>query len=180
MVGARFLSQLSCNRAKIAIIPAATVGIPMSTSKNRSLDRLPAAEGSCSPEPDIITLHVCTSCRTAGTPREPRERRPGYILYQQLVKALDASPLGHRVHVRPAECLSVCPRPCGIALSLPGAWTYLFGDQRPGETSDDLLKCVALYLQSPEGFMARTSRPSSLRSSILGRVPPSRVGLPCT
>jgi len=128
------------------------------------------------------TLHVCTSCRSPGTPREPQESRPGFVLYQELHRAFGSSPLQHRVDVQPAECLSVCPRPCGIALSAHGsrAWTYIFGDQRPGETPRDIVECVSLYLATPDGLMARGDRPKSLRASILGRVPPGKGGRTCT
>lgn len=129
--------------------------------------------------PSSCTLHVCTSCRSAGAPREPAEMRPGFILYHQLRAAVESGPLGARVDVRAAECLSICPRPCGIALSSGEAWTYLFGDQQPGETVDDVLECVSLYLDSTVGFMARERRPKSLRASILGRVPP-QGGQACT
>ena len=118
------------------------------------------------------TLHVCTSCRAAGAPREPQESRAGFILYEQLRKAFNNNPLKARVDVIPTPCLSICPRPCGIALSLPDSWTYLFGDQQPNETIDDVVECVSLYLESPEGCMQRAQRPQSLRRSILGRVPP--------
>ena len=124
--------------------------------------------------PQTCTLHVCTSCRPAGTQREPQEGRAGFIFYKQLRDAIEESALRDRVDVRPAECLSVCPRPCGFALSQPGAWTYLFGDQQPSKTVPDVLECLSLYLDSPDGFMARRQRPQSLRGSILGRVPPHK------
>ena len=119
------------------------------------------------------TLHVCTSCRTPGTPREPRENRQGGQLHLALREAIAASPLRDRVLVRDAECLSLCPRPCGLALSSPGSWTYLFGDQRPDLSIPGILECIALYLDRVDGFMARADRPPGLRASILGRVPPS-------
>ena len=119
------------------------------------------------------TLFVCTSCRAAGTPREPQERRSGFIFYKQVCDALKVSALRDRVKVQPAECLSICPRPCGLGLSKPGGWTYLFGDQHPTEDVSDLIDCVSLYLDSSDGFMARKQRPHSMRNSILGRVPPS-------
>lgn len=127
----------------------------------------------------LCTLHVCTSCRSSGTPREPRESRPGFILYQELREAFDESPLRHRVDVRPAECLSVCPRPCGIALSSPGAWAYLFGDQHPGESACDIVECITRYVETLDGFMPREERPKHLRASILGRVPPSQRESSC-
>ena len=117
-------------------------------------------------------VDVCTSCRTAGTPREPKENRPGYMLFRELRDAVSQSPLKDRVVIRSAACLSVCPRPCGIALSQPYSWTYIFGDQQPTGTAQDILDCVSTYLRSADGFMPRKSRPKSLRASILGRVPP--------
>ena len=119
------------------------------------------------------TLYVCTSCRPSGTARKPRENRPDFILYQKLQEAIKTSPLQDHVDVRPAECLSICPRPCGIALSSSEAWTYLFGDQQPNKTVHEIIDCVSIYLKSSNGFMSRVSRPKSLRSSILGRIPPS-------
>ena len=118
------------------------------------------------------TLHVCTSCRAAGTPREPKENRPGFILFHELEKHIDDNALKDTVEVIPAKCLSVCPRPCGIAISCEGAWTYLFGDQNPKTTVSDIVDCISVYLNCEKGFMARAQRPKSLRSSILGRVPP--------
>ena len=126
------------------------------------------------------TLDVCTSCRTAGAPREPKENRPGYILFRELRDPVSQSPLKDRVVIRSAACLSVCPRPCGIALSLPDSWTYIFGDQQPNETAQDILDCLSIYLSSTDGFMPRKSRPKSLRASILGRVPPFSGTDSCT
>ena len=121
---------------------------------------------------ESCTVHVCTSCRLPGTPRDPRENRPGFKLCQELRAMLDENPLGQHVEVRPAQCLSLCPRPCGIALSSPGAWTYLFGDQQPGETAGDVLECISTYLSTGDGHMPRERRPKTLRTSVLGRVPP--------
>ena len=129
--------------------------------------------------PSMCTLHVCISCREAGTAREPKEEREGCILYQRLTEAFAASDLSRRVLVKPAACLSVCPRPCGIALSFAEAWTYLFGDQHPSRTFRDVLECVSLYLESSGGFMARSHRPAALRASILGRVPPVKQDSTC-
>ena len=117
-------------------------------------------------------LHVCTSCRAPGSPREPRESRAGFKLYQKLRTIFQESPLGRYVEVRPTECLSLCPRPCGIALSSPGAWSYLFGDQHSNESASDIVECVSLYINAADGFMPRKRRPKPLRASILGRVPP--------
>ena len=63
-------------------------------------------------------LHVCTSCRPAGSAREPWEHRPGFKLYAAVRAAVADSPLHGLVDVRPAECLSICPRPCGARCPL--------------------------------------------------------------
>jgi predicted metal-binding protein len=122
--------------------------------------------------PRSSVLHVCTSCRAAGSVREPIESRAGFKLYQALRAMFNESTLGDRVEVKPAECLSLCPRPCAIALSSAGAWSYLFGDQDPEKSASDIVECIALYLDTQDGFMPRKIRPKALRSSILGRVPP--------
>ena len=82
------------------------------------------------------------------------------------------SVVGSQLEVRPAECLSLCPRPCGIALSSVGKWTYLFGDQKPRESARSIIELVSLYLSSESGLMPREQRPQALRASVLGRVPP--------
>ena len=117
-------------------------------------------------------LYVCTSCREKGSPREPEEQivpATGSAKHCKYPQRLATQQSGRG---RPTPCLSICPRPCGIALSLNGSWVYLFGDQVLQETTEDILRCVSLYLQSPDGFMPRDERPPYIRRSILGRVPP--------
>ncbi len=118
------------------------------------------------------TLHVCTSCRTSGSPREPQKNRDGFKLYHALHSLLSDNPLGQQIEIKPAECLSLCPPPCAIALSSSGAWCYLFGGQHPDKSARDIIDCLSLYLKTKDGFMSREQRPVSLRSSILGRIPP--------
>ena len=120
----------------------------------------------------FTTLHVCTSCRPTNYPREPRENRPGHLLYKELSTKILDSALKDIVNVAPARCLSLCPRPCGIAFSSPGAWSYLFGDQRPGETASDIIKCLEIYAETQNGELTRARRPKALQTSILGRLPP--------
>ncbi len=122
--------------------------------------------------PQSCVLHVCTSCRAPGAGPKSRKNHAGFKLYQALRTSVHESLLEQRVEVRPVECLSLCPRPCGIALTSPGAWTYLFGDQCPDETLSDIVACVSLYIGTADGFMWRYQRPERLRASILGRVPP--------
>lgn len=69
----------------------------------------------------LTVLHVCTSCRAQSTPREPMEERLGFKLYQQLERDVQASCLNQLVTVKPTKCLSLCPRPCAIAISSSGS-----------------------------------------------------------
>ena len=118
------------------------------------------------------TLFVCTSCRPTGFPREPKEDRPGFLLHQKISEALEGSDLKDSVSVEAAKCLSLCPRPCGIALTSGETWTYLFGDQDPATSVASILECVSIYLKCDDGEMPRGVRPPGLRESILGRLPP--------
>jgi predicted metal-binding protein len=118
-------------------------------------------------------LHVCTSCRAPGSPREPFYQREGYKLFQALKDELRDSDLEAVVELKPAECLSVCPRPCGIALTSQGSWSYLFGDQQPIESVKDIIECLKTYIGNAKGVMSRSERPKGLRSAILGRIPPT-------
>ena len=127
--------------------------------------------GSSSPS-GKCTLFVCTSCRPTGFPREPKEDRPGFFLHQKILEALEGSNLEDLVNVEAAKCLSLCPRPCGIALTSGKKWTYLFGDQDPATSVASIFKCVSIYLKCDEGEMPRGVRPPGLKESILGRLPP--------
>ena len=120
----------------------------------------------------LTTLHICKSCRPKGHPKNPQINRPGLILFQELSTRILRSPLQNKVCVKGTRCLNLCPRPCGTSFSTPGAWTYLFGDHKHGETTTDILKCLEIYIDQPDGHLPRESRPKALQSSILGRVPP--------
>ena len=124
-------------------------------------------------ERGLTTLYVCTSCRPKGHPKEPYFDRPGYKLYQELSLKIEKCSFKDLVDLRPIRCLSLCPRPCGIAFSSQGGWSYLFGDQKHGETTSDILGCLELYLIETDGHLSRERRPKSLQAGILGRVPPT-------
>ena len=127
---------------------------------------------SSNPSESAHVLHVCMSCRLPGEAREPYEDRSGYKLYQALKAELPNTELAEKIQLKAAECLSVCPRPCGIAISSPGSWSYLFGDQQPELSVKEIIECLALYVGTSKGFMSRSERPKGLRGSILGRIPP--------
>lgn len=129
-------------------------------------DKNKCANGKCK-------LHVCTSCRPSGFPRDPATNRPGFKLFQELSSLLDKNLLRDQIELVPTECLSLCPRPCGIALSRNNSWTYLFGDQDAEKTASDILDCAITYIQNTDGLLPRKDRPETLQPSILGRIPPT-------
>ena len=79
-------------------------------------------------------LFVCTSCRQQGDGKEPREQGSGAQLFRNLSERFASWARREDFVIVPYECLSVCARPCGIALRAPGKFTYVFGDLKPGET----------------------------------------------
>jgi predicted metal-binding protein len=116
-----------------------------------------------------LHLFVCTSCRPKGDPASPR---PGQVLFECLSSEHAAWARRLGVTIEPTECLSVCPRPCGIALSAPEKWTYVFGDVKPGRDEAAVVECATLYARSVNGHLPREERPLVLRQGILARVPP--------
>ena len=74
--------------------------------------------------------------------------------------------------IEPTECLSVCPRPCGIALRAPHKHVYVFGDV-PVDAAEQVIECATAYRRSETGEMPRAARPPALRAEIMARVPPA-------
>jgi len=117
-------------------------------------------------------LFVCISCREAGEAREPTHRRAGNQMFEGLQRRFDTWAKREGFVIAPYECLSVCTRPCGVAMRAPEKFTYVFGDLKPGVTDSQLIECASLFRRTPNGFMHRDDRPPALRGGILARVPP--------
>jgi predicted metal-binding protein len=125
------------------------------------------------PDDRAITLHVCVTCRQAGGPEE-RELRPGAVLHRALEKALgqsDAPP----VRLEAVECLSVCKRPCTIAVSSPGRWTYIYGDLDPDSSVETIIEGVRRYAATGNGLVPWRERPEAFRKGVVARVPPFKT-----
>ena len=113
---------------------------------------------------------------TAGLARHCKPRAPGAVLASALQQSLSDAVPPSPIDLRRVRCMSQCLRPCVIAFSYRDRFTHLFGDLDPARHVNDILVAVRMWLSGSDGFMGRGKRPPSMRSGILGRIPP----LDCT
>jgi len=117
-------------------------------------------------------VSVCTRCRPQDWSETANSERPGALLAGALRQALAGADLPLSINLRRVRCMSQCLRPCVIAFSDRDRFTYVFGDIDPARHVDDVLVVVRMWLSRGDGFMERNKRPPSMRSGILGRIPP--------
>ena len=123
------------------------------------------------PEPESIApvrLYVCATCRAAGDASEPRAGARLLAALQEAVSAGDYPGIA----VESVECLSVCKRPCTVAVASRGRWTYVYGDLDPAESARTILEGVGLYGQTPDGIVPWKARPQEFRKGVVARIPP--------
>ncbi|WP_029030668.1 DUF1636 family protein [Salinarimonas rosea] len=119
-----------------------------------------------------VVLSVCTRCRD-GREDSHGDVRGGARLAGAIARAAAGrGDLPNGLAVRGVACMSQCRRPCTIALSGHGRFTYVFGDLDPHRHAHAVLDVLAPYAATQEGFLARGERPEPLRAGILGRIPP--------
>lgn len=119
-------------------------------------------------------LSICLRCRDG---REESvadlNQRGGRRLAVEVAAMFEVSAAAdYGVALRGVHCMSQCKRPCTIALSGLGRFTYLFGDLDPTRHADDVLTVAATYAVAENGFLSRRARPEVLQAGILGRIPP--------
>jgi predicted metal-binding protein len=108
------------------------------------------------------TLLVCVTCKSDEGPM-------GAGLYEALRGRLAAEP---DIVLQPVECLSVCKRPCTVALAAPGKWTYVVGDLTRESHLEDIAAAARRYAASPDGVVPWRERPVSFRKGVVSRTPP--------
>lgn len=116
----------------------------------------------------ITTIYVCTNCKAA---EDTSPKRAGARLMTALEGAIAAS--GANVRLEGVECLSVCKRPCTIAFSAPGKWTYVYGDFASDGSLKTILEGAALYSATDDGLIPWKLRPDALKKGVIARLPPS-------
>ncbi len=114
-----------------------------------------------------VTAFICVTCRAGDT----GEERPGRLLFDAVTSKI-ASRGDRGVTVTAVECLSVCKRPCTIALVASGKWTYVVGDLDPEVNVDDVISMAVSYRLSNNGIVPWRERPQSFRKGIISRIPP--------
>ena len=87
-----------------------------------------------------------------------RTIRPGRQLLDAVAAAM-ADRGETRIAARPVECLSVCKRPCTVALAAPGKWTYVVGDLNAPTNIDDIISAALAFAASDTGIVPWRDRP---------------------
>jgi predicted metal-binding protein len=119
---------------------------------------------------DEIEIFVCVSC----LPRVGEANgagSPGKTLVAAITDRLAADGITD-VTVRPVECLAVCKRPCTIAMTAPGKWTYIIGDLEPDAHAGDIVSAAVAFQRSENGIVPWKERPAAFRKGVISRVPP--------
>jgi predicted metal-binding protein len=110
------------------------------------------------------TLFVCVTCK-AG------EDRLGQDLFDALSARLENDGIDG-LAVRAVECLSVCKRPCTVALTARGKWTYVVGDLNQEHHLDDIVTAARRFAQTHDGLVPWRERPLPFRKGVISRTPP--------
>ena len=114
------------------------------------------------------TLLVCVTCKSQAGPMGPG-------LFEALAERLSSEP---GVALKAVECLSVCKRPCTVALAAPGKWTYVVGDLDRDSHLEDIVVGARRYAASPDGIVPWRERPLCFRKGVVSRTPPlASVGM---
>ena len=114
------------------------------------------------------TLLVCITCKS-----EAGLMGPG--LFEALGERLGSEP---GIALKSVECLSVCKRPCTVALAAPGKWTYVVGDLDRDLHLEDIVVGARRYAASPDGIVPWRERPLCFRKGVVSRTPPlASVGM---
>lgn len=112
-------------------------------------------------------LYVCTTCRRPDD--DPDGPRAGARLLEALRARSEGAP-GLRVEA--VECLSVCKRPCTVAVASAERWTYVYGDMDPAASAETILAGLAAYAETPDGLVPWRARPEAFRKGVIARIPP--------
>ena len=112
-----------------------------------------------------VTLFVCVTCRHPDS----EGIMPGRALFDAVEARLAEA---GDVALRSIACLSVCKRPCTIAMAAPGKWTYVVGDLDAEVNLDDVVDAARKFAATADGIIPWRERPLSFRKGVVSRTPP--------
>jgi predicted metal-binding protein len=119
-----------------------------------------------------VTVFICVSCRVDGAPVD----KPGRALLEAVTRVASERQASEgrdcAINVKPVECLAVCKRPCTVALTADGKWTYVVGDVDYENHADDVVTAALRYGVSETGIVPWRERPVPFRKGVISRVPP--------
>jgi predicted metal-binding protein len=121
-------------------------------------------------QPDA-TIFVCVSCRRRLGDAGEAFDEPGRQLVAALEKHIAETGTAH-IKVEAVECLAVCKRPCTLAITASGKWTYLIGDLDPELHIEEIAAAAVSYQCSEQGIVPWKERPLTFRRGVISRVPP--------
>lgn len=122
--------------------------------------------------PSPVTVFVCVTCRVPIEGGEGRFEKPG-VAFAEALKYGAAEVGATHIHIRPVECLSVCKRPCTIAFTSPGKWTYILGDIDPRINPAEILAAAESYAAAKDGIVPWNERAAFFKKGVAARVPPA-------
>jgi predicted metal-binding protein len=117
----------------------------------------------------MTTAFICVTCRGPGG----EDDCPG----RSLLAAVGPALRDRSITVTAVDCLSVCKRPCTLALAAPGKWTYVIGDLHPEAGVTDIVAMAVRYSQTHDGIVPWRERPVSFRKGVVARIPPLRFAV---
>lgn len=118
-----------------------------------------------------VTIYVCNTCRPDNYVGEDDER-PGAILSRALLHATVARGLVEQIELKAVNCLSVCKRPCTLAITEQAKFTYVIGDLKPERDVDAVLEFALKYSKADDGITKWRERPEVVRKGTVARIPP--------
>jgi predicted metal-binding protein len=116
-----------------------------------------------------VTIFVCVTCKRVEDDADAP--RLGKTMYDAVQERLASCAQGD-IELRAVECLSVCKRPCTLALSGPGKWTYVVGDLDVEANLDDVVEAARKFAATEDGLIPWRERPKSFRKGVISRTPP--------
>src|ERR1700678_4614200 len=90
------------------------------------------------------TLYVCVTCKSG-------DDRLGQALFDALSARIAADDEAG-FSLRAVECLSVCKRPCTVALTARGKWTYVVGDLSLDGHLEDIVTAARRFALTEDGI----------------------------